>query len=989
MRRAFRVTRLLLAACFILAARGGSPQTPTPPKPFPESAYHPRSDTWLKVLGAPGASDFMAGTSVVSEGNGSYIVAAGFTPGLANDIGLLQVGSDGQVQFTRFTSDRNHSGGLGSKFLGNTLFVKALSLGGGRVSLTFDNVWLPEVGTQSPIPGWQIMLGLGNNLGLALTDQIKVGNDFFLRLAVGRYGESHLGLLKVTPDGKISVKVNYPNVLVDRAGKLFLTADGFLLTAGYIRSPDGSERAVVLWLNQDGSLEHSVTVEMDPYKLHPDAPFAHSGGYQILEQLTYGDIILVQNFQICSIVCPGSGALITRLDSSGTEKWTVGLHSLGAIGGQTFISGIQEEGNDKGDQLLIVGGSHAYLEPGNYSSHLNVMMASLNYSDGKPTWLRSLGPKNYTGTDHEFKTDYANALLLTGDGRMLFTGTTDSFGSGQAWTDGPYYQHFDLLLGMASTVYGGIQGSGALMWSLDLTDKYQVWDDEKTINWQKDQCSECTMEALQDIFMDSYAYTPEPMVLMQRDLANGFLPDQKASDLKVSYQGRYLVGNSTFFTTDPAKDIDDDGLDQVFESTVADLVEPILVLQKNKNFHETWFDHMLDHHVINFVRVTPYPSRENPVYILIEYAVTWSMDYGARAIPKYPIRDHRGDIEKVIEAWRLESDRSMRLEWVFTSAHDSATVHEGVWNAYDRTCNRGSISDTGANAVGTELMCTELEFRTNRVYLYVSQDKHAIYPSIQVCNDLTLVTLQGVKIWSELCGGGGGYLPPTYNVGEVDHHLINNLDDPSSWEGLSEAQKSSLTGLFPEEKIYDINSQERAFKFCGGVKPPPDGCCPGTVAIALDINGVINGVPGKAILLAKLGPPTYRIQIKTANKKGAGTDAGVYITLYAADDSLHTFPLDGSFEAGKTDIFHIGNPTQRYLGDIAKIGLQLRTDKAIPDYYVKIDGTMDIQEINKSADWYVQEVQVEDELTGNKWIFKVNQNITDSREHTYLAEPGQ
>jgi hypothetical protein len=92
--------------------------------------FRPRPDTWLQVLGGP---DNMAGTSIVDVGGGHYIVAAGFTPGSKNDIGLLLVGSDGPIMSQRYTSNRDHSRGMGSEFYkGAALFVKALSLGGNK-----------------------------------------------------------------------------------------------------------------------------------------------------------------------------------------------------------------------------------------------------------------------------------------------------------------------------------------------------------------------------------------------------------------------------------------------------------------------------------------------------------------------------------------------------------------------------------------------------------------------------------------------------------------------------------------------------------------------------------------------------------------------------------------------------------------------------------------------------------------------------------------
>jgi hypothetical protein len=322
----------------------------------------------------------------------------------------------------------------------------------------------------------------------------------------------------------------------------------------------------------------------------------------------------------------------------------------------------------------------------------------------------------------------------------------------------------------------------------------------------------------------------------------------------------------------------------------------------------------------------------------------------------------------------------MRLEWVYTSAHYGSTVHEGVWHAYDITCNRGKISDALGRPVGTELMCEYLKFKQNRVWLQVSRDKHAIYPSTHICNDhATLVWLttkqEKRETWGEFCGGGGEYLFDAYNVGEPDRHLFDDLASKTDWIGLTQAQRSSPEGLFPGERVYSgtLNNPKHPDWFCGGIDSPPDSdCSEGTIGKALNDELF-------PILRAKLGPTTYRIRIKTADRKGAGTDAAIHITLYAADGTQYTEELDGSFEEGSVDVFHIGNlALNTYFGDIVAIALRKDAKESNPDLYVA-GGSLFAPEPN----WYVQEVEVENKVTGKKWIFKIDEEIMDSREHIY------
>ncbi len=912
----------------------------------------------------------MAGTSVVSLENSNYVVAAGFTPGLPDDFGLLRFDPDGQVQAQRYTSDREHTSGLAAQLSGNSLWVKAIALESGKLGLVFDDVWLPEVGTDDTLAGWQVSPGSNHPAGWMLTDLVKAEDGFFLRAVVSG-PPAHLAILKVRPNGTVDWAAEYPTIRVEQKGKMFLTSEGQLLTGGYIRTED-DEKAVVLWVNQDGSLFRSVTVKMEPYKLFSDAQLAKSSGYQDLALLPDGDIILVQDFGICARSCPGSGTLITRLTPNGEHIWTVGLHALGHIGGTTFVREIRQEG----DQLILVGGSTAFNPPGDYSrnQHIDILMAKLD-RNGQPVWIRSLGQTKISSSSREYKTDYANALLPIGDGRMIVTGTSDSFGSDQNFDGAPYIQHYDLVLGMVGLDNGGIQGASGLMWTPDLNDEYDVWADQKSVSLGT--CNDCDVQYLEGISLDPVIYTAESLELVNRDLNSGLPDNLKGLQFSVLDDGRGLISSSTFLT-DPNQDIDHDGLDQTWENAALELVKPIIELDEE----ELWLENRDQHYVVLFTRVSPYPSPDLPTYILFQYAVTWSYDYGAEDV----IESHRGDVELVILAFRVQTERSLQLEWVYTSAHGGVNNHAGAWHVDDPTCNRAYIADTGylsldtPETVGTELMCAEITFKRNRVWLLASENKHALYPSRDVCeNHAHLVAWTGGEVWGEDCGGGGEFLFDAYNIGEPYPYLIENLGNTSLWSGLTESQVEALHSLFPNEKVTGGNA-EYPTKFCGGLLAPPENCAGSTIASKLSF-------PPPGTLETRLGPTTYRVRIQTKDVLLAGTDAEVSITLYAEDGSQFSEVLDGSFERNSVDIFHIGNPSN-YLGDIAKIGLRRNDDESNPDYYIDLLGfqQLDLSDLNPTADWNVGKVQVEDTVTGNRWVFTINQDLTDSNLHEYLPD---
>jgi hypothetical protein len=236
-------------------------------------------------------------------------------------------------------------------------------------------------------------------------------------------------------------------------------------------------------------------------------------------------------------------------------------------------------------------------------------------------------------------------------------------------------------------------------------------------------------------------------------------------------------------------------------------------------------------HVANFVRVHPYPDLSNkpdsiyhsmnlPKYIIFRYVVTWSFDYG-----RYGITEHVGDHERIFMAWKIIDNKTLKLDWVFTSSHREPNAHHGVWNAWYSMCNKGDVALSGKKSFHSEVMCSDLEFIENRLIFYASEDKHAIYPSCDVCENVNLF----LDMVGEDCGGGGRFMFDCYNVGEPPNFINPRVYDLS-------LNKEKLGEALPNEFLNKLLSR-------------------------------------------------YRIQIKTGNKKFSGTDAKISIRLFGSDSN--------------------------------------------------------------------------------------------------------
>ncbi len=715
-----------------------------------------------------------------------------------------------------------------------------------------------------------------------------------------------------------------------------------------------------------------------------------------------GDIVFVQGMSLEGHQRP----MISRLNSAGDVLWSTAIHSKDP-NGETIVTQVQEDPLT-GD-IFYTGFSSLFIEKSDptrlYWPDWNVVLGRLS-PDGSPEWIRSIGKLNYSDTTEDkglYTSDLAYGFTFTPQGGILAAGTANGYANfdnlQEIWAPNQY----DLLLVKTSSS-GYINNAGELVSSAVLGEKGNV-----NVTTPLVQVTSSDLTGIPEDMQARICHaTVKDLPLNQRSF-DPSLPMQ----VYVSSDGQRMVTNQSVFV-DKEFDPDGDTLNQDWENIALQMVEPLIELDEE----EEWFDHRNEHHVVDFVRVSPYPEMEDPPYILFQYAVTWSIDYGGGQEELLPFKDHRGDVELIILAWRMSTQRSLWLEWVYTSAHDINT-HAGVWHVTDPTCNRGYIADTGMMigetspaVVGSELMCEALEFKDGRVLLQTSENKHALYPSIDICeNHATLLAETRAKLWGEDCGwqpseleawwadypdlindprykGDGTFLFNAYNVGEPppEYQLIDNLQLTRGWKGLTENQRITLTMLFPTESIWSghYNDQQvyETDKFCGGIDPPPEKCA-GTVGNSL-------GPPLPQILQNKLGPTVYRVRVNTKNKTFAGTDSVITITLFSSADqsSQYSEELDGSFESGSIDIFHIGNTTN-YLGSIRAIGLQRDDSISHPDLSVP-DNLIELLEVgfsHSTPDWFVYSVEVIDKITGDKWKFDINEDIQDTNLHIYTVQP--
>ncbi len=460
-----------------------------------------------------------------------------------------------------------------------------------------------------------------------------------------------------------------------------------------------------------------------------------------------------------------------------------------------------------------------------------------------------------------------------------------------------------------------------------------------------------------------------------------------------------LTSNIPMFV-DPGGDIDGDGLNQSWEDEAMVLANPVIQLDEE----ELWL-HWRYLLTSNFVEVTPWPSASNPRYIVIGYLNTWAYDAGGGTLQLTDLlvfENHRGDSERIWQAWKVIDEYTVQLEWVNTSAHASYTEHSGVWRVGEQQCNVGYIAAVSVNhplvAVVSddedfvehtwgfyEEMCDTLHFDgEGRLVLSSAQNKHAMYPSDEVCGDTTLGAMVGlgVPIAGDECGwdtvddpfgiwwddddfnddthyrGSGRWQFDVFNVGEPGYPLIDDLDVYSSWEGLDSEQIIALTGEYPNEAVWSGYHPDGS-NFCGGLEE----------GIELALNWWTNDieVPGKCssvlgwkfrewqpMFLEALSS-RYRVTLHTGTDTGAGTDAMITVQLHDEGGTLLATRLYvGDLENGVTDIVYLA--PMALGGPVSRVSLRRTSDS-----------------VDLNGDWQVATVTVDDLFTGESVTFTAGQ----------------
>jgi len=482
-------------------------------------------------------------------------------------------------------------------------------------------------------------------------------------------------------------------------------------------------------------------------------------------------------------------------------------------------------------------------------------------------------------------------------------------------------------------------------------------------------------------------------------------------EVKLQAGGRRLVSSLSMFVNKTG-DLDGDGVDQEWENAAMQLTIPIVELDEE----EDWLIKARpDYPMAYFVRVTGYTPpglvqvvpAAHPAYILFYFVFGWQKDYGAAG---GLFEAHRGDSENVVMAWRVTSETTTELEWVRTSSHKGVNRHHGLWNAWQRSCTLANIAADIDTTGNIELMCSSLEFDADgRLVLYPGEDKHALYPSAKLCEDVNLLTagygedcgwdplmFEGKTLpgqwkdsdfnWDDRYKGHGRWLFEAYNAGEPDpchlYQLIDFLDQSDTWGGLTNSQRIALTLEYPNEAVWSGTAGKQAVwdpghdctlakendgggDFCGGL---------GTENEPSKCSTKLGSSMGQASDWTDKGPPDliltamqarYQVTIKTGSMDRAGTDAEITLALAHDGEAVSNFDkytvlsvanfflspirapyfLVGSFEKGDTDNVYLPDYTP---GEVT--GILLSQNGA-----------------GSGPGWFVEQVVVRDLVTGRTW----------------------
>ncbi len=956
------------------------------------SAPPPAASTWLRAYGHERE---LVGTSIVSLAGGGFMAAACVVPDpqrpLAGpDLMLLGLDTAGELLWTRaYTAACELAEGGQPRYvaeeLGLPLYFRTqlapTADGGAGLATGATLVRVDAAG--EVLWAYRYLPQVDSAQGLVLASLAAMPDGGFVlcgslldRLVVQGSHEDTIVLIRVDSEGALMWAQEYRALLGTRHASVQLSADGSLLLA--CRAWDGVSRrraALARIKAENGKHTWAQTVVASPlpgrpHSADPEAtdPLPHR--FQALAEGINGEIMLCQTYRLCH----GDGVLISRFGPAGEYRGSKRVHSL-AHDGATTMRAIAF----RGTRFFLAGTGTEFQWP---SGIMNDNVVAMNvWGDGQPAWIRSLGRKRHSVAQFEHSTDAANAMVLAEDGSLIILGTTNSFSYPDPWYDHQQPSHFDLLLARMDSE-GNVQDMGEFLSAVDAGDPDRVDVSEPPV-------------AVAQLDPQAREIADVEVERCTLEVGEGDLIERRIDPpIQLEAGFRTLKSDLSIYVP-PEQDLDGDGLRQSWENAAIAAAEPYIVLDDD----ERWLDYRDEQPVVIFARATPYTSTLGTHYVLLYYAMGWPYDFGGDLVVT-SYRPHRGDTERLVQAWRVLDDHTLRFDWLFTSSHYGPTEHSGVWHAVRRTCNRGNIASfPNGDLCDSQALCAQLQYAADyRLIVQASEDKHAFYPSPGVCNDVTLVELAGGGIYGENCGlddyndgefrydrrykGRGRWLFPIYNAGEpdCDHRLIDDLEKPETWLGITEAQRKALTGLYPEEAVWSGNINSRGEctngvvtkvggRFCGGLpnQDPWEPEC--STILGAKLGDQDPPIPAE---LSRVLDSSYYLTLRTYEVERAGTDATIGLVfeggrlrtghyyVHASGHPGYDDPIMlASCESGDTDYVQLLRYRMDRPGGVAL--------EALPDVEQL---TLTHDNLGENPGWYPLEVRLRRESDGKEWTFR-------------------
>jgi hypothetical protein len=230
-------------------------------------------------------------------------------------------------------------------------------------------------------------------------------------------------------------------------------------------------------------------------------------------------------------------------------------------------------------------------------------------------------------------------------------------------------------------------------------------------------------------------------------------------------------------------DFDRDGLNDLWESEITELLRPTLVLEGTEDLRSH-----PEHQVASLISVLSTVRN----MIVISYSITFGKDYGWN-VPPFSFGPHSGDTQQYATMWKVEFDGSLRWFRSFYQAHRDGLPPKLL----SEFSPRQTFNDE------------------TRPLIWVEEDKHGLWSSYSRCDDISAYPCgAGWTLEDPFAAPGMFRTPPAFNVGDITsmtgaRPLIDDLD-----------LHPALAALFPNEMAFGVTpgaTSPRPNTFCGGL----------------------------------------------------------------------------------------------------------------------------------------------------------------------------